>query len=136
MSGVLETYAGAVAARTQKAGWIEVVLPVVLPVVVELITKCFDKSSELKSFAEGQRSALQLAGLRIRCNRAAREAGIDGFRRVQKAGTALMTSHSSMNWTTGPICSPAPNRTSTPKRWPKRSPSPKQTLRAVPRLPA
>lgn len=90
MSGVLETYAGAVAARTQKAGWIEVVLPVVLPVVVELITKCFDKSSELKSFAEGQRSALQLAGLRIRCNRAAREAGIDGFRRVQKAGTALM----------------------------------------------
>ena len=91
MSGVLETYAGAVAARTQKAGWIEVVLPVVLPVVVELITKCFDKSSELKSFAEGQRSSLQLAGLRIRCNRAAREAGIDGFRRVQKAGTALMT---------------------------------------------
>ena len=90
MSEVLETFAGAVAARTQKAGWIEVVLPVVLPAVVELITKCFDKSSELQAFAEGERSALQLAGLRIRCNRAAREAGIDGFRRVQKAGTALM----------------------------------------------
>lgn len=90
MSGVLEAYAGAVAARAQKVGWIELVLPAVLPAVVELITKCFDKPSELKAFAEGDRSALQLVGLRIRCNRAVREAGIDGFRRVQKAGTALM----------------------------------------------
>jgi hypothetical protein len=72
-----------------KFGFDPTFLIVLMPMIVEMIAKCFDNAQKLQAFAEGERSALQLAGLRIRCNQAAREAGISGPLRVQRAGAAL-----------------------------------------------
>jgi hypothetical protein len=83
--GVLEQFTSDVAKATaakrptsERAGWIEVLIPVLLPVVIDLINKCFENKSELQEFASGQRSGLQLAGLRLRCNQAVRQAGVSG----------------------------------------------------------
>lgn len=88
--GVLESFSANVAERAKKEGWIEVVVPIVLPLVVELINRCFENRNQLAAFCQGQRSQLQLAGLRIRCNQAAREAGVRGVVRVQRAGSAIL----------------------------------------------
>jgi hypothetical protein len=94
--GVLEQFTSAVAKATaakrptsERAGWIEVLIPVLLPVVIDLINKCFENKSELQAFAFGQRSALQLAGLRLRCNQTVRQAGVSGILRVQRAASDL-----------------------------------------------
>lgn len=89
-ASVLESFSKRVVDRVQGEGWIEVVVPIVLPLVVELINRCFDSRDELAVFCGGKRSQLQTAGLRIRCNQAAREAGIRGPMRVQRAGSALV----------------------------------------------
>lgn len=89
---LLQNFANAVAKRVPQAarfGTIEDLIVVLLPVIVELIGKCFDTPADLRSFAEGKRSALQLVGLRIRCNQAARETGLKGALRVSRAGAAL-----------------------------------------------
>jgi hypothetical protein len=94
--GVLEQFTSDVARETaakrpanERAGWIEVLIPVLLPVVVDLINRCFENKSELQAFASGKRTALQLAGLRLRCNQAVRQAGVSGVLRVQRAGSDL-----------------------------------------------
>jgi hypothetical protein len=87
---ILESFADDVVSRgKQKDGWIETLIPVVMPILMEMLTKCFDKAAALQSFAEGKRSRLQLSGLRLRCNQSARGAGVQGYRRIQKAGDAL-----------------------------------------------
>lgn len=90
---VLTGFAADVAERPavkDKFGFDPSFLIVLMPVIVEMISKCFDNPQQLQAFAEGQRSSLQLTGLRIRCNQAAREAGISGPLRVQRAGAALV----------------------------------------------
>ncbi len=94
--GVLEQFTTDVARQAaakrpagERAGWIEVLIPVLLPLVVDLINRCFDSKSDLQAFASGKRSALQLAGLRLRCNQAVRQAGVSGLLRVQRAGSEL-----------------------------------------------
>jgi hypothetical protein len=89
---VLMGFASDVAERPavkEKFGFDPTFLIVLMPMIVEMIAKCFDNAQKLQAFAEGERSPLQLAGLRIRCNQAAREAGISGPLRVQRAGAAL-----------------------------------------------
>ena len=60
-----------------------------LPVVIEMISTCFNKSSDLQAFAEGNRRPLQMAGLRNKCRRVVQEQGIRGPFRVSAAASDL-----------------------------------------------
>ncbi len=88
----LKTFAAAVSERPevkQTFGWIETLLPILLPVLVEAISQCFQSKSQLEAFAADPSDALKVAGLKIRCNRAVREAGVSGPVRVARAGRVI-----------------------------------------------
>ncbi len=89
-NGLLNDFCGAVQGRVRKAGfeWLTLITTL-LPVVIELIQTCFNKPSDLQAFAEGKRSPLQLAGLRLRCRRVVQEEGVRGVFRVAAAAAAL-----------------------------------------------
>lgn len=89
--GVLQAFCAGVAERQKRFGfdWSQLIVTL-LPVVVEMITTCFESAADLQSFAEGKRPLLRLAGLRIRCNQAARQLDVVGPMRVQRAGKALV----------------------------------------------
>lgn len=89
-NGLLNDFCGAVQSRMKRAGfdWLTLITTL-LPVVIEIITNCFNKPSDLQSFAEGKRTPLQLAGLRLRCRRVVQEQGIRGVFRVAAATEAL-----------------------------------------------
>jgi len=70
------------------AGWADLIV-VLLPVVIEMIQTCFQKSSDLQAFAEGQRKPLQLAGLRNKCRRVVQEQGVRGPFRISAATSDL-----------------------------------------------
>lgn len=70
------------------SGWSDIIVAL-LPVVIEMISTCFNKSSELREFAEGQRNGLQLAGLRNKCRRVVQERGVRGPIRVALAAGQL-----------------------------------------------
>lgn len=88
--GVLHDFCGSVQYRMSKAGfeWLTIV-STLLPAIIEMIQQCFNKPADLQSFAEGRRSMLQLAGLRLRCRRVVQEQGIRGVFRVSAAAEAL-----------------------------------------------
>ena len=87
---MLNEFCGAVQVRMRKFGfdWSQL-LVTLLPVVVEMISNCFNKSSELQAFAEGDRKPLQLAGLRRRCKEVVQEMGVRGVFRVAAAASDL-----------------------------------------------
>jgi hypothetical protein len=60
-----------------------------LPVVIEMISTCFNKSSDLQAFAEGNRNPLQMAGLRNKCRRVVQEHGVRGPFRIAAAAKSL-----------------------------------------------
>lgn len=60
-----------------------------LPVVIEMLKNCFNKASDLEAFAMGDRSSMQLAGLRIKCRRVVQEQGVRGVFRVYVAARDL-----------------------------------------------
>lgn len=88
--GLLHDFCGAVQGRMKRAGfdWLTLITTL-LPVVIEMIQACFNKASDLESFAAGKRSPLQLAGLRLRCRRVVQEQGVRGVFRVAAAADAL-----------------------------------------------
>ena len=68
--------------------WIDLITTF-LPVILEMLQSCFNNSAELRAFAEGKRSNLQLAGLRNKCRRVVRERGVRGVWQVARAADAL-----------------------------------------------
>lgn len=87
---LLSDFCGSVQARMQRFGfdW-STLLVTLLPVVIEMISNCFNKSSDLAAFASGQRSPLQLAGLRRKCKEVVKEQGVRGIFRVSAAASDL-----------------------------------------------
>lgn len=69
-------------------GW-DTILTTLLPVIIEMLNGCFNKPAELQAFAEGHRTPLQMAGLRIKCRRVAQENGVRGPLRIYVAGESL-----------------------------------------------
>jgi hypothetical protein len=74
--------------RRMGSTWTDL-LTTFLPVVLEMIQSCFNNAAELRAFAEGKRSNLQLAGLRNKCRRVVRERGVRGIWQVAKMTDAL-----------------------------------------------
>ncbi len=89
---VLKDFCGNVQGRMRAAGfdW-TTLIETMLPVVIEMISGCFDKASDLESFARGKRSPLQMAGLRNKCRRIVQEQGVRGIWRVSSAASDLQT---------------------------------------------
>jgi len=66
--GLLSDFCGAVQGRMKRYGFdISTLLDTLLPMLVEMLEGCFDKSSDLESFASGKRTPKQMVGLRLRC---------------------------------------------------------------------
>ena len=87
---MLQDFCAGVQNRMRKVGfdW-TTLISTFLPVLIEMIQNCFNKASDLQSFAEGQRRPLQLAGLKNRCRRVVQEQGVRGVFRVAAAANAL-----------------------------------------------
>jgi len=87
---LLQSFCQGVKARMARAGfdW-STLIATLLPVVVELLENCFNNAGELESFAKGQRSPLQLAGLRLKCRQVVKEQGVSGIIRVAGATAVL-----------------------------------------------
>lgn len=87
---LLQSFCQGVKVRMARAGldW-STLIATLLPVVVELLESCFNSAGELESFAKGQRSPLQLAGLRLKCRRVVKEQGVSGILRIHYAAGDL-----------------------------------------------
>ena len=87
---MLKDFCENVQGRMKKFGfdW-TTLLVTLLPVVIEMIKTCFKNPAELQAFCAGQRSPLQLAGLRIKCRRVVQEQGVHGIFRVAAATSDL-----------------------------------------------
>ena len=88
-SELLNDFCGSVQKR-MGIGW-ETIIATLLPVVIEMLTNCFNKPSDLQAFAEGKRSARELAGLRIKCRRVVQEQGVRGVWRISAATSELQS---------------------------------------------
>jgi hypothetical protein len=87
---VLKNFCEGVQGRMKSVGfdW-QTLIDTFLPVVIEMISNCFNKASDLESFARGKRGPLQLAGLRNKCRRCVQEQGVRGVFAVARATNAL-----------------------------------------------
>ena len=88
--GLLSDFCGGVQGRMKRFGfdW-STLIDSLLPMLIEALQNCFNKSSDLESFASGKRGPLQMAGLRNRCRRIVQEQGVRGVFRVGPAASDL-----------------------------------------------